>query len=231
MNTNQKLCSKCGKILSRENFHSDKQKSDGKCSRCKFCKNKDVKAYYETNRDKITEDRRAYHAVNRESVNRSRRKHPEISGRGEFNRVNPTHFDFGASLRKPAGESSFARLIRQYKANAARRNLDFLLNDSDVRSLTSSNCEYCGAKPDQRMQSKDANGAYLYNGIDRLDSTKGYSMDNCVPSCKICNKAKSAMTYQAWREWLNRIVVFHVAGNVGFKKTIKGDGIPKSLAQ
>lgn len=27
------------------------------------------------------------------------------------------------------------------------------------------------------------------------------------------------------------IVIFHVAGNVGFKKTIKGDGIPKSLAQ
>lgn len=27
------------------------------------------------------------------------------------------------------------------------------------------------------------------------------------------------------------IVIFHVAGNVGFKKTIKGDGIPKSLAR
>ena len=30
--------------------------------------------------------------------------------RGQFNKTNPGHFDFGASLRKPHGESSFARV-------------------------------------------------------------------------------------------------------------------------
>jgi hypothetical protein len=27
-------------------------------------------------------------------------------------------------------------------------------------------------------------------GIDRLDSTKGYLLENCVPACKLCNRMK-----------------------------------------
>lgn len=28
------------------------------------------------------------------------------------------------------------------------------------------------------------------NGIDRIDSSKGYSIDNCVPCCTMCNRMK-----------------------------------------
>lgn len=231
MNTNLKQCSKCRKKLPRENFHSDKQKSDGKCSTCKTCKIKDVKAYYETHREKRVQASRDYHATHGVEVNRSRRKHPSVAGRGEFNRLNPGHFDFGASLRKPSGESSFARLVRQYKANASRRSLEFGLSDDEVRKLTSSVCAYCGAKPEQKMQSKDANGAYFYNGIDRLDSAAGYASSNCVSCCGICNRAKRNMSMEQWKAWLNRIICYHVAGNFGFKKTLERDDAPKSLTQ
>lgn len=228
---NTKQCSKCRRKLPRDRFHSDRQKSDGKCSSCKTCKAKDVKAYYATHRDKRVEASRAYHAVNGAAVNRSRRKHPDVSGRGEFNHLNPTHFDFGASLRKPAGESSFARLVRQYKANATRRNIEFLLTEPELRSLTSSVCNYCGVKPEQKMQSKDAHGAYFYNGIDRIDSTIGYHIANCVPCCSVCNRAKSNMHSNRWEAWLKRIVCFHTAANSGFKKTLERDDIPKGLTR
>jgi len=55
--------------------------------------------------------------------------------RGQFNKKYPQHFDFGASLRKPPGESSFARVVRQYKANAKRRNLS-LEKDTEFKSKT-----------------------------------------------------------------------------------------------
>lgn len=226
---NTKQCSKCRRKLPREQFHSDKQKSDGKCSQCKTCKTKDVKSYYDTHKTERIEASRAYHAAHGDAINLSRRKHPAVSGRGEFNRLNPSHFDFGASLRKPAGESSFARLVRQYKANAARRGLEFELSDSEVRTLTSSVCNYCGVSPAQKMHSKDANGAYFYNGIDRVDSTSGYTVSNCVPCCVTCNQAKRDMSMEQWRMWLNRIICYHVAGNFGFKKTLERDDAPKSL--
>ena len=32
------------------------------------------------------------------------------------------------------------------------------------------------------------------NGVDRVDNTKGYSVDNSVPCCKFCNTAKHTMS-------------------------------------
>lgn len=31
---------------------------------------------------------------------------------------------------------------------------------------------------------------FTYNGIDRVDSDGDYTIDNCVPCCKICNRMK-----------------------------------------
>jgi hypothetical protein len=165
---------------------------------------------------------------NRDEINMGRRVHPEVSGRGQFNKQNPKHVDFGASNRKPFGESSFARLVRQYRANATRRGFAFDLDSDAIRNITSSPCSYCGCQPSQKMASKDSNGHYLYNGIDRKDPHEGYIKGNCVSCCGTCNKAKGKMGYDMWREWLNRVVVYHVAGCVGFKKTIIGDDVPKS---
>jgi len=46
-------------------------------------------------------------------------------------------------------------------------------------------------KEDQRI-----NGDFTYNGLDRIDSSKGHTIDNVVPCCYPCNKAKSAMTLE-----------------------------------
>jgi len=208
-NTINKVCSKCKSILSINDFYKDKQKSDGYTSTCKLCNIKRVKAYYIKNQNKCNNACSDYYIRHKEAINFKKRIHKDIIGQGTYNKLNPEHFDFGASLRKSEGESSFQRLLRQYKVNAKKRNLLFLLSDSKFRELTSAKCTYCGVSPKQIMYSNDANGKYLYNGIDRINNSIGYIDNNCVSACKICNKAKTNLTLEEWNVWLNRIINYH----------------------
>ena len=43
---------------------------------------------------------------------------------------------------------------------------------------------------------------HIGEGIDRVDSSKGYTEDNVVPCCWIHNKMKSDMTYGEFKEAL-----------------------------
>lgn len=52
------------------------------------------------------------------------------------------------------------------------------LTDEQFYNLVIKDCYYCGEKHKQ------------YNGIDRIDSQKGYTADNCVPCCQWCNTMK-----------------------------------------
>jgi hypothetical protein len=108
--------------------------------------------------------------------------------------------------RKPEGQSSLWHLFRGYKRNASLYNREFALTLNQFTLLTSSNCYYCGIEPNQKYRhSRRTNGEYIYNGIDRIDSKQGYTVENCVSCCFICNRAKSNMSYEEWNTWLNRI--------------------------
>lgn len=50
---------------------------------------------------------------------------------------------------------------------------------------------------------------FKYNGIDRVDNSKGYTITNCVTCCKTCNSAKSNMTTSNFLEWINKLVTHH----------------------
>ena len=128
--------------------------------------------------------------------------------RGQYNKKYPNHFDFGKSLRKSFGESSFLRLVRQYKYNAKKRNIDFFLTNDMVRFLTKQPCYYCGIKPKQVMRDKTSFGHYTYNGIDRKNKNKGYIESNCVTCCKICNRAKSDLNIKEWNIYIQRLVKY-----------------------
>lgn len=96
---------------------------------------------------------------------------------------------------------SAKRLVfKQYKRLAKERNLKFDLDFKHFCKLITSNCEYCGCKPQTRMQSK--NWEFYYNGIDRLDTKKGYTKENSVTCCKHCNKAKWDYSLEEFEKWL-----------------------------
>jgi hypothetical protein len=103
-------------------------------------------------------------------------------------------------LRKEYGEASFNKLFCQYICGARNRKYSFELSKEEFRFLTKQNCFYCGTSPSQEQ--KGDNGSYFYNGIDRIDSSKGYTMDNVVPCCGRCNEAKMEVPQQDFLEWI-----------------------------
>jgi hypothetical protein len=88
------------------------------------------------------------------------------------------------------GESAANLLIATYKKNATDRNISFKLSSELFFKLTKRRCFYCGCEPAQISRAKSYNGDYVYNGIDRIDSSKGYIKENCVACCKWCNTMK-----------------------------------------
>jgi len=76
-------------------------------------------------------------------------------------------------------------------------------------------CVYCGGQPSNSSSIKSntksvstyqqQNGTFIYNGLDRIDSTKGHTRDNIVPCCRICNWMKSNLTLDEFLAHIDRI--------------------------
>ncbi len=104
-----------------------------------------------------------------------------------------------------SGYANMRELFRCYKKSAKKRNYKFELEESYFQKLTKENCFYCGKEPMQVKNNKECFGKYIYNGIDRIDNAKGYTIDNVVACCKICNSAKNNMTMVKFKQWIKDI--------------------------
>ena len=89
------------------------------------------------------------------------------------------------------GETAFKCIFGNYKNNAKNKNISFCLNEIEFRNLITNKCYYCGTEPKQIYDKKSINGAFIYNGIDRIDSLKGYELNNVRSCCKQCNYLKT----------------------------------------
>ncbi|APC25591.1 HNH endonuclease [Only Syngen Nebraska virus 5] len=75
---------------------------------------------------------------------------------------------------------SYAR----YKSRMISRDIEFQLTKEQYDALRQRDCTYCGRSCTESHT----------NGIDRVDSTRGYANDNCVSCCADCNYSKRNMT-------------------------------------
>ncbi len=105
--------------------------------------------------------------------------------------------------RKPPGISALNSINCEYKRSARRRNIEFTLSEKEFKKLIKDNCYFCGQSPINLMRSKGGN--MLYNGIDRIDNSKGYIIDNCVTCCKVCNLAKGTTDIESFKSWIVRV--------------------------
>jgi hypothetical protein len=69
-----------------------------------------------------------------------------------------------------------------YMTNSKNRGLYFTITKDDFTTIVKSPCYYCGI-----IQEKG------FNGIDRLDSSSSYDIDNCVSCCEMCNMMKGCL--------------------------------------
>lgn len=96
-----------------------------------------------------------------------------------------------------------ARIVnRCIRTGWAGQHREFHLDDEYVYQLSQQPCVYCGEPPANTWK------GFIdikYSGLDRVDSSKGYTADNVVPSCFVCNRAKSAMSQDDFRSWVVRV--------------------------
>ena len=104
--------------------------------------------------------------------------------------------------RFSAKEVAFNNLFSHYKAQAKFRKREFFLTKKQFRKLIKGNCSYCGNSPFAIWQYKYRSSNVVYNGIDRVDSNKGYTVDNCVSCCQHCNYMKRSFTLD---EFINHV--------------------------
>ena len=110
--------------------------------------------------------------------------------------------------KMPKGEAAFNSLLDNYRRNAEKRGIEFDLSEQEFRSLTEQDCYYCGSPPLASYTSSGCNGDYIYNGVDRVNNELGYIVDNCVPCCKFCNRAKGWDSHEVLIAYLDRVAAF-----------------------
>ncbi len=131
------------------------------------------------------------------------------------NLINKKHFN----LKYGPEEASFRGKATNYKAIAKSRNHEFSLTMDETIDLLKRNCYYCGGLPNnvfnailRNRRDKSQYNFYeikeydiKYNGIDRINSSLGYTIDNVVSCCKHCNTAKLDRTYDEFKSWIERV--------------------------
>jgi hypothetical protein len=70
-----------------------------------------------------------------------------------------------------------------YKTSAKTKRLEFTLSMGQFSELVKMPCYYCGI-----IQEKG------FNGLDRLDSSAHYTVENCVSCCEMCNMMKGTIS-------------------------------------
>ena len=123
--------------------------------------------------------------------------------------LNPTNFSPSKSVLdgysyecKECYNYSTRNRYKSYRGSANHRKLEFDLTLDEFDEITSKPCVYCGG----------CNGDYFgkqFSGVDRINSQKGYVLNNCVPCCQTCNAMKSNLTVKDWIEHITLILNYY----------------------
>jgi len=100
------------------------------------------------------------------------------------------------------------RIYRTYIRGAKNRNHCFELTFEEFESIISQNCYYCDGSPTENKGDQPytyGQGVFKRNGIDRKNNDFGYTIDNVVPCCEICNRAKLNLSMEIFENWIKRI--------------------------
>lgn len=127
-------------------------------------------------------------------ITKSKKIRPGSLGIGAYNSISRT---------KNNPNMAFNALYANYRQGATSRGLQWQLSEGEFLALIQGDCTYCGAKPAQ----VNVRGVHsiTYNGVDRTDSNRGYSTENCVPCCGVCNVAKLDHSVDEFLEWVERV--------------------------
>ncbi len=85
--------------------------------------------------------------------------------------------------------------FHDYSARSKKKGYNFNLTKKEFEKLITGTCHYCGVRDNM--------------GIDRVDSNKGYIIDNCVPCCWKCNRMKHSSTENDFIKQVEKIYNYY----------------------
>ncbi len=106
----------------------------------------------------------------------------------------------------PKYHASINEVFNVYRNSAIKRGFSFELNREEFVDIVTKECIYCGDKLTNKHYRSLNNGNFLYTGIDRYDNEKGYIKGNCVPCCSVCNRMKTNMGIQDFKNRIIKII-------------------------
>ena len=186
-----KVCSTCHLEKPAHEFDRNRNRPDGLYPTCKECKSglnhARVQKRWEVMQQQKPETKRCSHC------------HQEKPASEFYNNANAWD---GTRLSQQCKEcmrqrSRAGRLptlrARWYSYSSDSRGVGFSLSRDQFVSFWQKPCHYCG-------------GVITTIGLDRVDNAVGYTMDNVVSCCEVCNVIKNTIPVDAWLAHLRRIV-------------------------
>ena len=102
----------------------------------------------------------------------------------------------------PAIKRAFVSL----KNNAKVRNIKVEISERDFVEIAKKPCTYCGGLPIEKLPPKKWQASTYLNGVDRVNNSTGYTLENSVSCCKQCNWAKKDLTLEEWNNWIDMLI-------------------------
>ena len=130
---------------------------------------------------KIDEDITEYLSRNAQNAKQWRDNNPDKVKNINQNKVNNAKLQYGVYLR-----------------SARDKRLDFELSQEDFDKVVKEPCYYCDVIHERG-----------FNGIDRVDSTIGYVMNNCMSCCKACNYMKGSLSVDTFLKRIEHILTYN----------------------
>jgi hypothetical protein len=102
-----------------------------------------------------------------------------------------------------------------YLRSAELRQHEFAISLDEYKSIVKNPCHYCGV-----IQTR---GIEEFNGIDRKNNVIGYTTDNCVSCCKMCNYMKNTLSVEVFVNRIEHILSYNNHGNSSLFPDLFGD--------
>lgn len=99
--------------------------------------------------------------------------------KGSWQRLSQAAKDTKSYKRKNILAFRAVAIINSYKSSDRKKGIEFNITKDQAIELLKQPCIYCG----------DSKPAGI--GLDRIDNSKGHTIDNVVPCCYECNTARS----------------------------------------
>lgn len=117
--------------------------------------------------------------------------------------------------REPANElAPFKRKYSATRHGAIKRGFSFEITLDEYIEISTKSCRYCGEVPHTKVYAYtrrrytkgiDADVFVVMASIDRIDSSGGYTKDNCAPCCVMCNRMKTDLDESEFLDKVSKI--------------------------